>query len=79
MCTAIALQYAQHDGLIYIYFEMIFTIGSANMHYLMRAKSLQSCPTVGDPVDCSPPGSSLHGISHAVLERVMMPSSRGSS
>ena len=79
MCTAITLQRAQYDGLIYIYFEMIFTIGSANMHRLMRAKSLQSCPTVCDPVDCSPPDSSLHGISQAMLEQVAMPSSRGSS
>ena len=22
----------------------------------------QSCPTLGDPMDCSPPGSSVHGI-----------------
>ena len=27
------------------------------------AKSLQSCPTLRDPMDCSPPGSSAHGIS----------------
>ena len=26
------------------------------------AKSLQLCPTVNDPMDCSPPGSSIHGI-----------------
>ena len=25
----------------------------------------QSCPTLGHPVDCSPPGSFLHGISQA--------------
>ena len=29
------------------------------------AKSLQSCPTLSDPMDCSPPGSSIHGISQA--------------
>jgi len=29
----------------------------------------QSCPTLSDPVDCSPPGSSVHGIFQArVLE-----------
>ena len=29
----------------------------------------QSCPTLSDPVDCSPPGSSNHGIFQArVLE-----------
>ena len=38
----------------------------------------QSCPTVCDPMDCSLPGSSVHGISQA-LEWVTMPSSRGSS
>ena len=25
----------------------------------------QSCPTLCDPVDCSPPGSSIHGILQA--------------
>ena len=31
----------------------------------------QSCPTLWDPMDCSPPGSSVHGISQArVLEWV---------
>ena len=28
----------------------------------MHAKSLQPCLTLCDPVDCSPPGSSVHGI-----------------
>ena len=33
------------------------------------AKSLQSCPTLSNPMDCSPPGSSVHGILQArVLE-----------
>ena len=33
------------------------------------AKSLQSCPTLSDPMDCSPPGSSVPGILQArVLE-----------
>ena len=33
------------------------------------AKSLQSCPTLCDPIDCSPRGSSVHGILQArVLE-----------
>ena len=36
-----------------------------------------SCPTLCDPVDCSPPGSSVHGILQArALEWVAMPSSR---
>ena len=32
---------------------------------------VQSCPTLSDPMDCSPPGSSVHGIFQArVLEWV---------
>ena len=43
-------------------------------------KSLQSCLTLCYPMDCSPPGSSVHGILPArILEWVAMPSSRGSS
>ena len=35
------------------------------------AKSLQSCPTLRDPMDCSLPGCSVHGIFLArVLEWV---------
>ena len=46
----------------------------------MCAKSLQSCPTLCDPMDRSPPGSLVHGILQArILEWVAMPSSRGSS
>ena len=41
---------------------------------------IQSCPTLWDPTDCSPPGSSVHGILQArIPEWVAMPSSRGSS
>ena len=33
------------------------------------------CPTLCDPVECSPPGSSVHGIFPArILERVVTPS-----
>ena len=43
------------------------------------ARSLQSCPTLCNPMDCSPPGSSVHGILQArILDWVAMPSSRGS-
>jgi len=47
---------------------------------LMHAQSLQLCPTLCDPMDCNPPGSSIPGILQArILEWVAMPSSRGSS
>ena len=39
----------------------------------------QSCLILCDPVDCSPPGSSVHGISQArILERVAISFSQGS-
>ena len=42
------------------------------------AKLLQSCPTFCDPVDHSPPGSSVHGpLQVRILKWVAMPSSRG--
>ena len=41
----------------------------------VHAKSLQSCPALCDTVDCSPPGSSVHGIVQArILEWVALPS-----
>ena len=44
------------------------------------AKSLQSCPTLCDPIDGSPPGSPIPGILQAkTLEWVALPFFRGSS
>ena len=41
------------------------------------AKSLQLCPTLRDSMDCSPPGSTVHGIHQArTVEWVAMPSFR---
>ena len=46
----------------------------------MHAKLLQTCLTLCDPMDCRPPGSSVHGILQGrILEGVAMPSFRGSS
>ena len=46
----------------------------------VHAKLLQSCFSHTNPMDCSPPGSSVHGILQArILEWVAMPSSRRSS
>ena len=43
------------------------------------AKSLQSCPTLCNPIDGSPPGSPVPGILQArTLEWVAYPFSRGS-
>ena len=45
------------------------------------AKSLQSCPALCDSMDCSPPGSSVHGIllQARILEWVAVPSSMGNT
>ena len=46
----------------------------------MKVLFAQSCPTLCDLMDCSPPGSSAHGILQArILEWVAIPFSRGSS
>ena len=41
----------------------------------MCAPSLQLCPTLCNPMDCSPPDSSVHAIFQArTLERLLSPS-----
>ena len=46
----------------------------------VNVKLLQLCPTLCDPVDYSPSGSSVHGIFQArILEWVAKPFSRESS
>ena len=57
-------------------------IGAAATENSMKNESevAQSCPTLCDPVDCSPPGSFVHGILQAgILEWVAISFSRGSS
>ena len=52
-----------------LYLEQILLAGNAPLTAAAAAKSLQSCPTLSDPMDCSLPGSSVHGIFQArVLE-----------
>ena len=50
------------------------------LHVCICAESFQSCLTLCDPMDCSPPGSSAHGMLQSrILEWFAMPSSRGFS
>ena len=47
---------------------------------LCACQVAQSCLTLCDSMDCSPPGSSVHGTCQVrILERVAIASSRGSS
>ena len=42
---------------------------AVSVNACVRAKSLQSCPTLCSPMDCSLPGSPVHGILQArILE-----------
>ena len=51
-----------------------------NICACLHAKLLQSCLTLCNPMDCSPPGTSVHEILQArILEWVAISFSRGSS
>ena len=53
---------------------------SIHMPEKVKVLVTQLCPTLCDPLDCSSPGSSIHGILQArILERVAILSSRVSS
>ena len=59
---------------ICIYFESKYML---DFVYVLVA---QACPTLCNPMDCSPPGSSIHGILQAwIQEWVAISLSRGSS
>ena len=70
-------------------FNIICAEGSQRIHFIMlmtfpcfcvRAQALQSCSALCRPIDCSPPGSSVHRFSQARrLEWGAVPSSRGPS
>ena len=60
--------------------ERAFSVWRLSSPLCVCAKSLQSCPTLLNLRDCSPSGSSVHGILQArILEWVTMPSSKGFS
>ena len=53
---------------------------SFNRAHESKSEVPQACPTVCEPMDCSPPGSSVHWILQArILEWVAISFSRGSS
>ena len=67
---------------LFTYAIAISRITNASRHKVIVSEEVlvaQSCPTLCDPMDCSPPGSSVHEIFQArILERVAIPCSRGS-
>ena len=76
------LQY--HSSKSSILWYSAFFIVELSHPYTTAGKTVKvkvkSCPTLCDPVDCNPPGSSVHGILQArILEWVAISFSRGSS
>ena len=69
-----------------IYFKMSYFIlfsrprEFSRREYTHVCSTAQSCPILGNPIDCSLPDSSVHGILQArILEWVAMPFSKGYS
>ena len=64
----------------YYFFNWNVTAFQCCARFAVYAKSLQSCPSLCNPIDCSPPDSSVHGILQTrILGWNTMPSSRVSS
>ena len=61
------LTFYKPSGYVSFLFILIFWRhwGLSLMPAAAAAKSLQSCPTLCDPIDSSPPGSAVPGILHA--------------
>ena len=68
--------------------DLLYNTGTSTQYsvitYMRKWKSgsevSQSCPTLCDPMDCSPPSSSIHGILQArILEWIAISFSKGSS
>ena len=65
---------SDHELLIAIFRLKLKKVGKSTS----ENEVAQSCPALCDPVDCSPPGSSIHGILQArILEWVAISFSRG--
>ena len=55
----------ESPNIIYIYNFLSFSLSQVETEAAAVAKSLQSCPTLCDPTDGSPPGSPVPGILQA--------------
>ena len=65
------------SGNLKISVRVMYTTRQKTSTFTMRP---QSCPTLHDPMDCSPPSFSVHGIFQArILEWVAISKSKGSS
>ena len=58
--------------------EKIYLCVCVYTYACVHTKLVQLCPTLCDPMDCSLPGSSVHGILQARIQEWVTPSSRRS-
>ena len=74
------IHFVKNSGLDALY-PFFWTIQQPNRLKWSEVKVTQSCLTLRDHIDCSPPGSAVHGILQArrILEWVAISSSRVSS
>ena len=64
----------------FLVWEIPWTVEPGGLQSESASEVAQLCATICDPIDCSLPGSSVHGIFQAiVLEWVAISLSRGSS
>ena len=68
MCRDIPVIYFHQKRMLELRYHLSFTYCNysfLNLYAAAAAKSLQSCPTLWDPIDSSPPGSPIPGILQA--------------
>ena len=71
---------AGEGGLGWEWEIVLYNVRELSVHADVHAKSLQPYPILRDPMDYSPPGSSVHGILQArILEWIAIPFCKGSS
>ena len=74
--TKLAYVTTNKTGYIILYCDRFIILFTQIIH----SEVTQSCPILGDPMDCSPPGSSIHGMFQArILEWVAISFSKGTS
>ena len=66
-----------HLGLLSFLNKLLLHHYEMPIFTLLCTKSLQSCPTLCDPMDCSPPGPSVRGMDtgmgcHALLQGIFL-------
>ena len=78
-CSSVCLCYTHTQ--VYMHKKVCVDLGECCPSlWCVCAKSLQPCPTLCDPMDCSTPGSSVHGILQSRIQGwIAIPFSRGSS